>query len=123
MAPPPRRRTLADKFQALLLDVMFEKKDIEEENEIIRNKALPGTTKKKDANLPNEFVTNDDFCPGCGLELKSLPAPKIQFWTDVFQRDLEEGYDPSYRRLHPPGPAGVPRLGPRALSERRSSDA
>ena len=69
-------KTLADAFQSVLLDVMFEKKDIEEENEIIRNKALPGTTKKKDANLPNEFVTNDDFCPGCGLELKSLPAPE-----------------------------------------------
>ncbi len=96
-------KTLADTFQALLLDVMFEKKDIEEENEIIRNKALPGTTKKKDANLPNEFVTNDDFCPGCGLELKSLPAPKIQFWTDVFQRDLEEGYEPSIAEYVRPG--------------------
>jgi mono/diheme cytochrome c family protein len=96
-------KALADKFQALILDVMFEKKDIEEENEIIRNKALPGTKQKKDANLPNEFVTNDDFCPGCGLELKSLPAPKIQFWTDVFQRDLEEGYDPSYAEYVRPG--------------------
>ena len=27
-------------------------------------KALPGTKKKEPANLPNEFVTNDDFCPG-----------------------------------------------------------
>jgi hypothetical protein len=96
-------KALADKFQALILDVMFEKKDIEEENEIIRNKALPGTKQKKEANLPNEFVTNDDFCPGCGLELKSLPAPKIQFWTDVFQRDLEEGYDPSYAEYVRPG--------------------
>ncbi len=96
-------KTLADKFQALILDVMFEKKDIEEENEIIRNKALPGTKQKKEANLPNEFVTNDDFCPGCGLELKSLPAPKIQFWTDIFQRDLEEGYDPSYAEYVRPG--------------------
>ena len=96
-------KTLAGKFQALILDVMFEKKDIEEENDIIRDKALPGTKKKKDANLPNEFITNDDFCPGCGLELKSLPSPKIQFWTDVFQRDLEEGYDPSYADYVRPG--------------------
>ena len=63
-APPREAKTLADKFQALILDVMFEKKDIEEENDIIRDKALPGTKKKKDANLPNEFITNDDFCPG-----------------------------------------------------------
>ena len=96
-------KTLADAFQSVLLDVMFEKKDIEEENEIISNKALPGTKKKKDANLPNEFVTNDDFCPGCGLELKSLPTQKIQFWTDVFQRDLEEGFDPSYAEYVRPG--------------------
>ena len=41
-------KALADKFQALVLDVMFEKKDIDEENEIIYNKALPGTKKKKD---------------------------------------------------------------------------
>jgi mono/diheme cytochrome c family protein len=96
-------KALADKFQVLVLDVMFEKKDIDEENEIIYNKALPGTKKKKDANLPNEFVTNDDFCPGCGLELKSLPTEKIQFWTDVFVRDLEDGFDPSYADYIKPG--------------------
>jgi mono/diheme cytochrome c family protein len=86
-------KKLGDEFQKLLLDVMFEKKDAEEENEIIRAKALPGTKKKKEANLPNEFVTNDDFCPGCGLELKSLSTEKIHFWTDVFERDLGEGFE------------------------------
>jgi hypothetical protein len=40
-------KKLADEFQALLLDVMFAKKEIDEENEIIRAKALPGTKKKK----------------------------------------------------------------------------
>ena len=87
-------RKLGDEFQALLLEVMFAKKEIDEENEIIRAKALPGTKKKKPANLPNEFITNDDFCPGCGLELKSLPTDQMQLWTDVFRRDLAEGFDP-----------------------------
>jgi len=96
-------KALADKFQVLVIDVMFEKKEIEEENEIIYNKALPGTKKKKEANLPNEFVTNDDFCPGCGLELKSLPTERALFWTDVFVRDLEEGFDPSYADYIKPG--------------------
>jgi len=89
-------KKLADAFQALLLDVMFAKKEIDEENEIIRAKALPGTKKKKPAALPNEFVTNDDFCPGCGLELKSLETDKMQLWTDVFRRDLDEGFDPAF---------------------------
>lgn len=86
-------KKLADAFQVLLLEVMFAKKEIDEENEIIRAKALPGTTKKKPANLPSEFITNDDFCPGCGLELKSLPTDQMQFWTDVFRRDLADGFD------------------------------
>jgi hypothetical protein len=88
-------KTLADEFQALLLDVMFEQKELKEENEIIAAKALPGTKKKERAKLPSDFVTNDDFCPGCGLELKALPEQKTKLWTDVFERDLQEGFDPS----------------------------
>ena len=88
-------KKLADTFQALLVEVMFAKKEIDEENEIIRAKALPGTKKKKPSNLPNEFITNDDFCPGCGLELKSLESERMQLWTDVFRRDLADGFEPS----------------------------
>jgi len=88
-------RTLADEFQALLLDVMFAKKDIKDENDIIAAKALPGTKKKEPAKLPSDFVTNDDFCPGCSLELKSLPIERTNLWTDVFQRDLQDGFDPA----------------------------
>ncbi len=79
---------LAGEFQALLVDLVIEKHAIDEENDIIRAKALPGTTKKERANLPNEFKTNDDFCPGCALELKSMAADRMSLWTDVFQRDL-----------------------------------
>jgi hypothetical protein len=96
-------KTLADEFQTLLLDVMFARKDIKEENDIIAAKALPGTKKKEPAKLPSDFVTNDDFCPGCGLELKSLPIERTNLWTDVFQRDLQDGFDPSQtmERLKP----------------------
>src|SRR5436190_5436613 len=86
---------LADQFQALLLDVLFERKEITEENDIIKAKALPGTRKTEPAKLPSDFVTNDDFCPGCSLELKSLPIERQNLWTDVFQRDLQEGFDPA----------------------------
>jgi hypothetical protein len=91
----PQAKTLADEFQTLLLDVMFAKKDIKDENDIIAAKALPGTKKKEPAKLPSDFVTNDDFCPGCSLTLKSLPIERTNLWTDVFQRDLQDGFDPA----------------------------
>ena len=96
-------KKLADQFQTLLVDVMFEKKEIKDENEIIAAKALPGTKKKEPGKLPSDFVTNDDFCPGCGLELKSLPIEKNNLWTDVFQRDLQDGFDPAqmFDRIKP----------------------
>jgi hypothetical protein len=88
-------KTLADEFQALLLDVMFERKEVNDENDIIKAKALTGTKKKEPAKLPSDFVTNDDFCPGCGLELKSMPIERQNLWTDAFQRDLADGFDPA----------------------------
>jgi len=88
-------KALADEFQALLLDVMFERKEVNDENDIIKAKALTGTKKKEPAKLPSDFVTNDDFCPGCGLELKSMPIERQNLWTDAFQRDLADGFDPA----------------------------
>jgi hypothetical protein len=94
---------LADEFQALILEVMFERKEVNDENDIIKAKALPGTKKKEPGKLPSDFVTNDDFCPDCSLTLKSLPIERQNLWTDVFQRDLEEGFDPAqqFERLKP----------------------
>src|SRR4029450_11602247 len=86
---------LAADFQAQILDVMFARKELNDENDVIKAKALPGTKKKEPGKLPSDFVTNDDFCPNCGLELKSLPVDRNSLWTDVFVRDLQEGYDPA----------------------------
>ena len=99
----PEAKKLAEEFQTLLLDVMFDRKEIKEENDIIAAKALPGTKKKEPGKLPSDFVTNDDFCPGCGLSLKSLPVERNNLWTDAFQRDLQEGFDPaqSSERIKP----------------------
>jgi uncharacterized protein DUF1549/uncharacterized protein DUF1553/cytochrome c len=91
-------KKLADEFQAAILEVMFDKKEIKEENDIIQAKALIGTKKKEPGKLPSDFVTNDDFCPGCGLELKSLPIERNNLWTDVFQRDLQDGFDPAQQQ-------------------------
>jgi cytochrome c553 len=88
-----RAQKLADELQQKIVGVMLTHREIQEQNEIIAAKALPGTEKKKRANKPNEFVTNDDFCPGCGLELKSMPFEETSFWTELFLRELD-GADP-----------------------------
>jgi hypothetical protein len=91
----PELKKLADEFQANVVRVMLARRDITEENDIISAKALEGTTKKKRANKPNEFITNDDFCPGCGLQLKSMPEADTNFWTEMFQRELTDADDPA----------------------------
>jgi len=86
---------LAAEFQSQILEVMFDRKELNDENDVIKAKALPGTKKKEEAKLPSDFVTNDDFCPNCGLELKSMPIERQNLWVDLFQRDLADGFDPS----------------------------
>jgi hypothetical protein len=90
----PEVKKLADEFQANVVKVMLSRRDLNEENDIIAAKALEGTTKKKRANKPNEFITNDDFCPGCGHRLKNMPEDEANFWTEVFQRELRDSDDP-----------------------------
>ena len=97
---PAEAKKLAEQFQSTLIQIMFDHNEIKDNNEIIANKALPTNKKRKFANLPNEFVTNDDFCPGCGLELETLPIEKMNLWTDVFQRELgaSDPLDPPNRQ-------------------------
>ena len=77
-------KKLADEFQTLLLDVLYERKDLNQQNEIIVAKSLPGTKKKEPLFKPNEFVTNDDFCPGCNVETKAMSLERTNLWVDVF---------------------------------------
>lgn len=88
--PAAEAEKLAEEFQSLLLDVLAERKALNEENEIIIAKAMTGTKKKEPLFKPNEFVTNDDFCPNCGVEVKSMPVERTNLWMDVFIRDLDE---------------------------------
>ncbi len=74
-------KKMADEFQADVVRVMLERKSINEENEIITAKSLEGTKKKKRANEPNEFITNDDFCPGCGAPAEDHAGGRQQFST------------------------------------------
>ena len=98
--------TLADEFQELLVDVMLEQREVKKENDIIKARALPTAKPKEPANLPNEFKTNDDFCPGCGLELRSMSTERTALWTRRVRRE------PRRRRVRPGKPA---RAGPAAL--------
>ena len=95
-------KRLADEFQALVIDVLITRRQVKEENDIIVAKALPTTKPRERANKPNEFKTNDDFCPGCGLELKSMPIERTNLWTDVFARDLDSPVLPG--QATPPRP-------------------
>ena len=80
---------LAVKFQDLLIGVMLEQRELKKENDIIKARALPSSKPKEPANLPNEFKTNDDFCPGCGLELRSMTTERTALWGDVFRANLD----------------------------------
>jgi hypothetical protein len=81
--------TLATAFQDLIVSVLLEEREVKKENDIIRARALPTAKPKKPANKPNEFKTNDDFCPGCGLELRSMSKERTALHRDVFIVDLE----------------------------------
>jgi hypothetical protein len=96
-------KKLADEFQTLLLDVLFERKALNEQNEIILAKALPGTKKKEPLFKPNEFVTNDDFCPDCSVETKAMPLERTNLYMDVFVRDLDDPMLPGVMQKFRPG--------------------
>lgn len=85
-------RRVAESFQKELLAVVAEQKKLQEENDLIF--ARSGLKKRRGRpQKPNEFRNDDDFCPGCGLEYKTLPLEKMNLYTDVFTRDLDGGDD------------------------------
>ncbi|MBC7928123.1 MAG: DUF1553 domain-containing protein, partial [Bryobacteraceae bacterium] len=88
-------KKLSEALQADVVSVMLARAEIDEENRIISDKAVEGTKRKKRTNRPSDFVTNDDFCPGCGLQLKNLPEDQNFFFTEVFQRELNDSDDPN----------------------------
>jgi cytochrome c553 len=109
--------TLADAFQDLLIGVVLEQREVKKENDIIKARALPTSKPREPANKPNEFVTNDDFCPGCGLELRSMTTERTALWGDVFQGNL----DPDDAPGKPPRP-GLLRFTGWGLEQRLGGD-
>jgi hypothetical protein len=83
---------LADDFQNLVLTVAVEAAALKEENDIIKAKAGVRKKPRRDS-YPNEFETNDQFCPGCDLELKTMPIERTNLYLDVFKADQESEND------------------------------
>ena len=96
-------KKLAEDFQTLLLDVLFERKDLKEQNDIIIAKSLSGTKPKEPLFKPNEFVTNDDFCPSCSVETKAMSLERTNLWMDVYVRDLDDPMLPGVNQKFKPG--------------------
>jgi len=80
-------KALADAFQDLVLRVETAQRSIKEQNDIITAKNDVKKRSRRDA-LPNEFETDDQFCPGCSLELKTLPTEQASLWVDLFMMSL-----------------------------------
>ena len=76
-------KALAEAFQRRVLVVRRHARDVEEQNEIIRDKNDVPRHRVKDAK-PSEFETEDQFCPGCALELKTIPINEAKLYSDIF---------------------------------------
>lgn len=88
-------KRLAADFQNQVMQVMLTRNELAEENKVIAAQAMEGTKKKKRTSKPSNFVTNEDFCPGCNLRLKTTSEEESNFWTEIFQRMLTDGDDPA----------------------------
>lgn len=94
---------LADWFQNLALAVAKEADELKEENDIIKAKADVRKKPRRDS-YPSEFETDDQFCPGCSLELKTMPIDRANLYMDLFRADLDsesdQKPDPGLLSLH-----------------------
>src|ERR1700688_1671312 len=88
-------KKLADKFQEEVIEALLAKTDLDAQNQIIKDKDVPGTKPKKRTDKPSNFVSNKDFNPGSDLRLLSLPEEQSNFYTEVFQRELKDDDDPN----------------------------
>jgi mono/diheme cytochrome c family protein len=84
-------KDLADGFQKVVIRVRESALNIEEQNQIIRDKNnLPRRRLLIDTN-PGKFDTFDEFCPGCQLELKALPYDEAKLYSDLFVSQSGDG--------------------------------
>ena len=89
-------KVLGEAFQKLVLRVHAAQAEIEEQNDVVKAKNNVPKHRLLDAK-PSEFDTFDQFCPGCELELKALPANEAILYQELFialSGDQEERFKP-----------------------------
>jgi len=89
-------KVLGDAFQKLVRRVYGAQAEIEDENDAIKAKNNVPKHRLLDAK-PSEFETFDQFCPGCELELRALPADEAKLYQELFialSGDQEERFKP-----------------------------
>ncbi len=90
-------KVLAEAFQKVVLRVRVAGQEVEEQNDIIRDKNdVPKRFLLVDTK-PSKFDTFDQFCPGCELELKALPTDEAKLYAEIFvsqSGDQEEKFKP-----------------------------
>ena len=92
-------KKMATDFQKLIFDVVAEKAEVKKYNEKLIAKELPGGVDEvKSIPLPNGFKS---FFDRHQLELKTLDREKMNLWTDVFQREMDDVPDNMPRRFAP----------------------
>ncbi len=83
-------KLLGAMFQKVVLRTAAEQREIEKTNEEIRIKAGSEKRSQYVDTTPDKFETFDQFCPGCALEVKSLPEAQVQLYDDLFVGSFEE---------------------------------
>ncbi|MDX1979721.1 MAG: PSD1 and planctomycete cytochrome C domain-containing protein [Bryobacteraceae bacterium] len=76
----------ADALQRKILEIIEEKKAIDEEKRIAVERSKPPRDAAK-TRLPNGFETYDEFCPGCDIVVRALDRDKYVFWNDLFHEN------------------------------------
>ena len=87
-------KTLAGIFQKLVVRTDATQREMTKENEAIRIKAGSEERSQYIDTTPDKFETFDQFCPGCSLELKTMPPEQVQLFDDLFVGSRDEGSKP-----------------------------
>ncbi len=87
-------KALGDALQKTVLRINFADKEIEKANEEIRIKAGSEERSRYIDTTPDKFQTFDQFCPGCALEIKSLPSEEGALFDDLFRARAPDGNNP-----------------------------
>ena len=82
-------RKLAEAFQRLLLEVVAEQNELEERNRRIIAKGTP-LDEVKSTPMPNGF---ESFFDRHQLELETMERERLNLYTDVYRRDLDNTLD------------------------------